>query len=374
MTKKFAWVLAGVCVFAIAFYAVVVSWGGIVDGAKAFFDAIYPFVLGAAFAFVLNIPMTFVERLLLKLTKGKYEKLARALSILLSLVFVIALIAGFVSIVLPQIVESIESLIPLVEPFLERSYAFIQVYLQDEHILNFIENLNVDIEAMIADAIEFINTNIPVFFGQTIAVASSIVSGVVTFVLALIFALYLLGRKELLQKQFLMLFRAFLSEKWYTRITDILALSNKVFKNFISGQCLECFISGIMFFIVLSVLGIPYPLLISVMIGFLSLIPIFGSFVACAIGAFLILIVSPIEALYFLIIFIVVQQVEGNLVYPKVVGESVGLPGIWVLAAVTVGGSLYGVLGMLVGIPLTTVLYSTVRSVTYKKLSRKGGN
>ena len=177
-----------------------------------------------------------------------------------------------------------------------------------------------------------------------------------------------------MKRQVEMLLRAFLPEKPVERILYIARLSEKIFSSFLTGQCLEAVILGTMFFVTLSVMKLPYALLIGVLIAFTALIPIFGAFIGLGVGAFLMLMVSPTSALIFVITFFVLQQIEGNLIYPHVVGNSVGLPSIWVLAAVTIGGSLMGVVGMLIFIPLCSVLYALLREAVHKRLDDQTKN
>ena len=164
---------------------------------------------------------------------------------------------------------------------------------------------------------------------------------------------------------------AFLTEKRVEWCLEVCSLTAKSFSSFLTGQCVEALILGMMFFIVMSILNMPYTLLVAVLIAFTALIPIFGAFIGCIIGAFLILMVDPFQALIFVIMFLILQQIEGNLIYPKVVGASVGLPSIWVLAAVTIGGNLMGIVGMLIFIPIVSVIYTLFRASVYKRLRKK---
>ena len=206
---------------------------------------------------------------------------------------------------------------------------------------------------------------------STVSAAMSIISGVTTFFIGFVFAIYILLQKETLSRQFKKLMRAYLPEAVTDRTLEILHLIYETFSSFFAGQCLEAVILGTMFFIVLSIFQLPYALLIGVLIAFTALIPLFGAFIGCAIGAFLMLMVEPLNALVFLIIFFVLQQLEGNLIYPHVVGNSVGLPSIWVLVAVTIGGSTMGIVGMLVFIPVCSVLYTLLREAVNKRLNKK---
>lgn len=206
---------------------------------------------------------------------------------------------------------------------------------------------------------------------STLSAAISIVSGVANFCIGFVFAVYVLLTKETLAKQAGRLLMAYLPESLYENIVKVASLTEKTFSNFLAGQCVEAVILGTMFFLTLTVMRLPYALLIGVLIAFTALIPIFGAFVGCIVGAFLILMVSPVKALVFLVVFQVLQQIEGNLIYPHVVGGSVGLPSIWVLVAVTLGGSAMGVMGMLVFIPLCSVLYTLLKGAVHNRLNQK---
>ena len=201
--------------------------------------------------------------------------------------------------------------------------------------------------------------------------ASSLVGGVVSVVIGLVFSAYLLMRKEQLGKQAKMILYAFLPDQLCEQIIRIASVSSKTFSRFLSGQCTEAVILGTLFFLVMTLFGFPYALLSGLFIGFTALVPIFGSFLGCAVGAFLILMVAPERTIWFIIMFLVLQQVEGQLIYPHVVGNAVGLPSIWVLAAVSIGGSIFGIPGMLFFIPLSSVLYALLREVVYRRLGDK---
>ena len=220
-------------------------------------------------------------------------------------------------------------------------------------------------------AVAFFQNGAGNVLNSTFSAIGSIVSGVATFVIAFVFACYVLLQKEKLGVQVQKVMRAFLQEKRVDWCLEVFGLASKAFSSFFTGQCVEALILGTMFFIVMNILNMPYALLVSVLIAFTALIPIFGAFIGCFVGAFLILMVAPLKALIFVIVFLVLQQIEGNLIYPKVVGSSVGLPSIWVLAAVTIGGNLMGVVGMLIFIPITSVVYTLFRASVYKRLRKK---
>jgi predicted PurR-regulated permease PerM len=211
---------------------------------------------------------------------------------------------------------------------------------------------------------------VTVILNSAISVFGSIVSAIVTAIIAIVFAIYSLSRKEVLARQGRRLLYSFLPERISDEIIRIMRLTNSTFSNFISGQCLEACILGCMFAIAMAIFGMPYIPLVSVLVAVTALVPLVGAFVGCIFGALFILVDSPLLALWFVVLFLVLQQIEGNLIYPKVVGTSIGLPGMWVLLAVTIGADTMGVGGMLVMIPLASVLYALLREFTDFRLKQ----
>lgn len=205
----------------------------------------------------------------------------------------------------------------------------------------------------------------------TMSAVGSIASGLATFFISFSFACYILFQKEKLHLQVRKVIFAFIPKQKADAILNICSLTYRTFANFLTGQCLEAVILGMMFVITLSILKMPYALLIGILIAFTALVPIFGAFIGCAVGSFLIFMVNPKQAVLFIIVFLLLQQIEGNLIYPHVVGGSVGLPSIWVLAAVTIGGNLMGIIGMLIFIPLVSVFYTIFREFVYLRLKKQ---
>ena len=220
--------------------------------------------------------------------------------------------------------------------------------------------------------VDFVRSGATSILSSAFSTVMSVFSGVADTFVAFVFACYLLLQKEKLALQCRKAIYALLHRKWADRIVEVASLSRRIFSSFITGQCTEAVILGTMFFIAMSILNMPYALLVGCTIAVTALIPIVGAFIGCGLGAFLLLMVSPMQALIFVAMFLVLQQVEGNLIYPHVVGSSVGLPSIWVLAAVSIGGSLMGVAGMLIFIPLTSVVYTLFRQFVYQRLREKG--
>ena len=248
-----------------------------------------------------------------------------------------------------------------------------RIFASNPQILEYMNQMEVDWQEVFQNMVAFLKSGAGTMLNTTFSAAVSIVSGVSSFLIGFIFAIYILLQKETLGRQIKKVLAAFLPEPAVGRILDITALTERTFSHFLTGQCAEAVILGTMFFVVLTVIRLPYALLIGVLIAFTALIPIFGAFVGLAVGVFLMLMVNPMDALIFTITFFVLQQIEGNLIYPYVVGNSVGLPSIWVLVAVTVGGSMMGIVGMLIFIPLCSVLYALLRDGVNTRLGKKGG-
>jgi predicted PurR-regulated permease PerM len=238
-------------------------------------------------------------------------------------------------------------------------------------IADYISRYNFNWEQIFGNVYNFLINSGGNMLQSTFQMASSIIGGVIDFFLGFIFAVYILLQKEKLGQQSRKLIYAYLPERMADKIISVCSLAAKIFAKFLSGQCLEAVILGSIFFVAMSIFRFPYALMISVLIGFTALIPVFGAFIGCFVGAFLILIVDPWMALWFILLFFVLQQLEGNFIYPHVVGGSVGLPSMWVLLAVTIGGSTMGVAGMLIFIPMASVLYTLLREATYKRLAKR---
>ena len=339
-----------------------------------------PFLIGASIAFILNVPMHSVENLLFSSPKVQQRlsaPLRRGISLLLTFLLVIAVIAVLVLVIVPQLTATITGLGGTIQSFFTRMIAWGQeMFANDPELLQWINSISIDWTAINWESIlnkvgNFLKNGAGNVLNSTITVAKGFFSGIATAFVSFVFACYLLLQKEKLALQCRKVFFALFSAQTATRVIEICALSHRIFSSFITGQCLEAVILGFMFFLTMTILGMPYALLVGCLIAVTALIPIVGAFIGCGVGAFLILMVSPMQALVFVVMFLILQQIEGNLIYPHVVGNSVGLPSIWVLAAVSIGGSLMGVLGMLTFIPLTSVLYTLFRGFVYQKLDEK---
>lgn len=364
---------------------------------------ILPFLIGGALAFIINVPMRFLERTLFEKPyarrqkqpqkgKGKQSTLQaakkenppfwyrakRPLSLVLSLVLVIGVMFIGMFLIVPEIANSVVTIANSLRSFPEQLHSWSQKLMEwTPQIALWLEQLDLNLDSInwqqvLTEVASFLQNGAGNVLSTTVNVAASIFNGVVTAFLAIVFSFYLLTNKEKLGSQVKQLLYAVLKEEHADYIIRVGRMANKTFANFLSGQCVEAVILGSLFFVSMSILQFPYALMISVLIGFTALIPVFGAFIGCAVGAFLILLVSPIRAFWFIVLFLCLQQFEGNVIYPKVVGNSVGLPAMWVLVAVTLGGSMMGVVGMLIYIPLFSVFYSLIRETVWMRLHKRG--
>ena len=342
---------------------------------KTIWDIIFPFVLGGAIAFLTNVPMSFLEKKIFENVKKKNKivrKLKRPISLILTIVLVVGVIALVMFGVIPQLTRTMGTLVTSINDFIPQMQSWIgEFFHNNQEIMNLVDQIEFDPDQAIKWGISLLGNGAGNMMNTTMSAVGSIVSGVATFFIAFSFACYILFQKEKLHIQIRKVFFAFLPRQKADTFLKVCSLTYRTFANFLAGQCLEAVILGSMFVVTLSILRMPYALLIGILIAFTALIPIFGAFIGCAVGSFLIFMVNPQQAILFVIVFLVLQQIEGNLIYPHVVGESVGLPSIWVLAAVTIGGNLMGIVGMLVFIPLLSVIYTIFREFVYLLLRKQ---
>lgn len=320
-----------------------------------------PFIIGCMIAFVLNVLMIRIEKLLSKvIVSPKLKTLKRVLSIFGSIVLVVGVVAIIITLIIPELASAIKVIglsLPEVVDNLQSWIDHHDTYLpQLEKLIN-----QIDIESMGNELSKFAKTGFSGMLDSTIDALTVVVSGVVNFVLGLVFAIYILMSKESLKKQVKRLINAYLPQKVADNIFEVARLSRTTFSNFIIGQTVEAFILGALCTIGMVILGLPYAPMVGSLVGITAFIPIIGAFIGGAIGAFMIFTVDYMQAFIFIIFLIVLQQLEGDLIYPRVVGSTIGLPSIWVLFAVTVGGSLWGITGVLFGVPVVSVIYSLIK-------------
>lgn len=337
-------------------------------------NIVSPFLIGAALAFVLNVPMRAFEKLL----KGiKKDGLRRGLAMLLTVLAILLVLTGVFWLLIPQLIKTSESLIETIPAFGESVFQRLNQFLNNHPDLLEILSEYTDFESMnwsslIQSALSVISTSVASLVSYLLSIVMGLYSGIFNVIFSVAFCFYSLARKEILARQGRRILYSFFPEKFCDETIRILRMTNAAFSNFISGQCLEALILGSMFAVAMTIFRMPYMPLISVVIAVTALVPIVGAFVGCFVGAFFILMVNPMQAVWFVVLFLSLQQIEEQFVYPKVVGSSVGLPGMWVLVAVSVGGDLMGVAGMLLMIPLVSVLYALAREITNKRLKERG--
>ena len=347
----------------------------VIDVLKTIGGILFPFVLGGAIAFVINVPMSFLEKKIFGKAKEENKagkKLARPVSLLLTIILAVGVVVLVMFGVIPQLTRTIASLMISIANFIPQMQDWIREFSHNnQDIMKLVNQVQFNPDQAIKWGISILGSGAGNMMNTTMSAVGSIVSGFATFFIAFSFACYILFQKEKLYVQIRKVFFAFIPKQKAEAFLKICSLTYRTFANFLTGQCVEAVILGSMFVVTLSILKMPYALLIGTLIAFTALIPIFGAFIGCAVGCFLIFMVSPKQAILFIIVFLILQQIEGNLIYPHVVGGSVGLPSIWVLAAVTIGGNLMGIVGMLVFIPMVSVFYTIFREVVYLRLKKR---
>ncbi len=365
--------IIGLIVFTVLLIFCVFNFNKAVSVFNRAISILMPFIIGFCLAFILNVPMKAFERLLFKNENGRFYKIKRPVCIILSLLCAVLIVAFVFAILIPEITNTITTIGSKLPDTMEsiRDWA-INIASGYPDIVEKIKDIDIDWESIAGSMVTAVKNGGGSLLSTTFSFASSFIGGVVNFFIGLFFAIYILAQKETLKRQTKALLYAVFKEKTADNIIKICAMADETFASFITGQCLEACILGLMFFVSMTIFRIPYALTVSVTIAITALVPIFGAFIGCIVGAFLILVEAPRKVIVFLIMFIVLQQIEGNLIYPHVVGGSVGLPSIWVIVAVTIGGDVMGVAGMLIFVPLVSVVYALVREYVVVRLRDKG--
>lgn len=336
-----------------------------------FLGILKPFIWGIAIAFILNIPVKLIEK---NLGNSKFFKgMKRSFSITLTFLFFILAITLFILFVIPQLLSSISTLMNSIPEYLSQFEKFLEVNaINNSQSQVMMQNIINELLNMWKEILKVTSQIVGTSLGYLLDFTLGITYGVINFFLALILAIYMLASKEILISQLKLIIYAFVSKNKADRIIELGKMCNEMFSKFILGQCIEALVIGVLCFIGMIILKMPYALLISVVIGVTALIPVFGAFLGTIPSAFIILIIDPIKGLWFIIFIIVLQQLEGNLIYPRVVGSSIGLSALWVMFAMIVGGSLFGIIGMLIGIPIFGVVFKILKRVANRKINEKG--
>lgn len=335
-------------------------------------NIIFPLILGFIIAFIFNIPMSFFEQHLFS-KKGKTKKTKRMFAFLLTLFVFLGIIALVIYIVIPELIRTVSSLVVQFPAMADRfsNYLNKNSFLQSTYQTIQNMDLNFNLDKIFSSAASGIQKGLTSILSSTTNMIGATINSITSFCMGLVFAVYVLLQKDKLRVQAKQILYAIFPVKSIDQFLNICTLTQKTFSNFLSGQCLEAMILGSMFFISMNLFRMPYTLLISILIAITALIPVLGSFIGCFIGALLIIMVNPIQAFWFIVLFLILQQIEGNLIYPHVVGSAVGLPSIWVFVAVLLGGKVMGIFGMLLFIPLGSVCYTLFREWIYDRLQKK---
>ncbi|MDD6307624.1 MAG: AI-2E family transporter [Clostridiales bacterium] len=372
LTKQTKKHIMQILAFAILLYCGIEHFDVVINAVRFILGIIMPFLVGGVIAFIFNVPMKKIEKHLFAKNK-KMEKWRRPLAYLLTLLLVIGIIVLVLVVVIPELGNTISMLVAQIPVAFDAVAEWANDMLKEYPALEpAVAELDINWSSVSASVVDFIQSIASGLVSSGVGFFSGVVSGVATFVIAFTFSIYVLFQKERLQRQAKQILYALLPEKVTEKVISVASLSNQIFSNFLSGQCVEAVILGTLFVITMTIFRMPYAMLTGIVIAITALVPIFGAFIGCVVGMLLIVMVNPIQAIWFLILFLVLQQLEGNLIYPHVVGNSVGLPSIWVLAAVTIGGNLFGIAGILIFIPLCSVLYALFRDFVKMRLRKRG--
>ncbi|WP_050614455.1 AI-2E family transporter [Bacillus testis] len=342
-----------------------------------FLHLISPLLIGLAIAFILNVPLRLIEdRLFGWLNKKNYrlwDRVRRPLSLFLTMAIIAGALFLLVFLFVPELKNTFEMIVQNLPIYMEQMQTWTEKLIHRFNLpADSLKDIQLNWDKAKTTVTDFVQSGHTNFVGKTMDITTSIFSGIFNFIMGIVFALYMLLQKERLSNQAKRVMFAYLPRDRANAMIELGNLTNSIFSKFVTGQFLEGCIIGTLCFVGMSIFSMPYSLIISLLVGFTSLIPVFGAFMGTTIGALLILMVDPMKAVWFVVFIICLQQVEGHFIYPKVVGNFVGLPGIWVLLAVLVGGSTYGVIGMLVSVPICSLLYSLIQQWVEKRLYKKG--
>lgn len=361
----------GIVTYVVVLVYAIFNFSNLISCVKGIIGIISPFIVGIAIAFVLNLVMKiFEEKIFNFLSDKKYKKylkFKRPLSVFFTFITVFLVILSLISFIIPQLIDSISKLTNAVPSYMKSFEIFISKYVTHTEILNTVWN---NFLSAWKEVIQFTGQVLASSLTSVVNITVGFTSGLFNFILSIIFSIYMLLNKEDLQLGMKKVLYSFIRKSFADRVIRLGKISNEVFSSYIGGQFIEAIIIGVLCFIGMIILRMPYSLLISVLIAVTALIPIFGAFIGTIPSAFIILIIDPMKAIWFVIFIIVLQQVEGNLIYPKVVGGSIGLPPIWVMLAMIIGGNAFGFIGILLGIPIFSVVYKVFKEIVDKRLKK----
>ncbi|MCW6652255.1 AI-2E family transporter [Aerococcaceae bacterium NML210727] len=356
LVMKYIFLIAGLVLM-------IVNWANVVGYMNSFMSVMMPLIVGGIMAFILNLLLVRYERLIQqKMANTKLATFSRLIGIVLSLLTIILVLLIIIGIVLPQLGSAMNEMVKAAPATIENIKQLIQ---KNEtlfpQITELMQQLNLDWGKLVQDIVNFFNGVVSNLLGTTVTFASNIATHIINLLLSLMIAIYILAMKEQLAQQFNRLLSVAIPTKVHQRILHVLAVMSQSFESFIFGVMSEAIILGIMTTVGMMLFGFPYATMIGVLTGSLAIIPVLGAYIAGVIGAIIMLAVSPGQALLFVLFICILQQIEGNLVYPRVVGDSIGLPGIWVISSVSILGGLFGIPGMILGVPLAATVYKLIR-------------
>lgn len=358
--------------YAVALVVVIVKIDVILDWGSGVLLAFRPIFIGFAIAFILSRPCNFFVRVYARGLGNKWQRLARPLAVTTAYVILFAVVGILISLVVPELTKSIQRFIGNMNVYAGNLQDLFE-FLVDRLSLDALANLNLSdkINEILGKALNQVLNTLTGTVPHLISATSTLVSAVVTTVISFVFSVYMLSGGPKLTAQCRRLVVVYLPEKVSKHVLEVVRLTADTFTKYVSGQLIEACILGSLCFVGMVLFHFDYAPLISVVIGVSALIPVAGAYIGAVLAALLLAMISPIKALWFLIFLAILQQLEGNLIYPRVVGTSLGLPGIWVLAAVTVGSSLLGFVGLVVSVPVTAVVYTILKYDLRKRLSEK---
>lgn len=375
-TKK----ILGIIAAAIVMFAIAQNFGSTLDFLGTAFSVLAPLIVGGCIAFIINVPMSFFEELFLKKCKFSKNKfltaLARPLALIISILLLGAVLIILIVIIIPEIASTILTISNNFPTYIQNIIAWTKsLYDQYPQIAQILQGIQIDWTEVSATGLQIIKITAETIVGSTIAIAGNLIGGMVSFFLSFVLSIYILFQKEKISRHAVRALNAFLSEKKVAVVMKIARLTFSTFSRFLSGQCIEACILGCLVFIAMSIFNFPFAIMISVLIAVFSFIPMFGVYIACGFGALLMILQGdPLQAVLFFLMFVVIQQMEGNLIYPHVVGGSVGLSPIIVLSAIVVGGGFFGLTGMLISVPLSAVLCALYKDFVTNRLQKKADN
>lgn len=364
--KKYSkWIIA-ICAACIIIFLALQNIGQVALFIKGVFSTVKPLILGLAIALIINVPMKFFEKHIFKSSEKKFIKRIKSpVCFIISILLIIGIIVGIIFLIVPELSHAVKVIADSIMDYAEKLKG---MSLEEIEALPFGEYLlNLDYEKMIDSAQSYLKDQSGTIVNTAFDTIGSVFNGIYSFFISIVFAVYILFCKNTLKRQASRIVKAWFPKNFALWLIHAGNVASTNLRNFISGQFIEALILGSLCFIGMTILSIPYAPMVSVLVGVTALVPVVGAFIGTAVGCFLILTVNPLKALIFLIFLLILQQLEGNLIYPKVMGSRVNLPGIWILAAVTVGGSTAGTVGMLLSVPIAATAYILIKEATIER-------